>query len=605
MGRSWTSGVLVAALTLFVGSALLLFDGPGAEPGHRLRVEATATVESAGLPPAEHPAAVAENRDLDRLMGIVFVSLLLAVGAVSVSLAGIMGSESLFRERRWAVESLLGAPLAGLLRDQARRWRPRLTGGLVGGVLLSGAAVTLMAWRAPWGVTLDPVDSAPLLLAVVLTPLAVLFLALRPIWRLYRAPHRLAAAIRRGRVSEPPEVRFRRTLLVTFQLAVGVALVTASGLLRFDGGAPAADVDSTLSATFLATGDSAVDTGLRSGLFGATLDRLAADPSLVAESLSTPGAWLDRGPETTAANECGRCMTGGMPHPVHVALVKHHVVMPGFFETRGLDVVDGRAFQPGDDPQGEPVAIVNESYARAHFQDGPAVGRSLAMGGLDGEWHRVIGVVSDIPRRGLGQSSSPFTVYFSALQHAPTSMELIARVADGAATADAPEETASVLQAALVGPDLVDLVVARVQPARTELERLQGVAGWLGSGSRGAGWIAGILALLALWAAVAGHVRSRAGELGTRAAVGAGPATLTRLVLSEAFRIGAVGTALGLWGATAVVGLVGPEGGTLFEPLLFGGVGVTFLVAAVAAALPGAVQAARIEPARALADVQI
>jgi hypothetical protein len=294
-----------------------------------------------------------------------------------------------------------------------------------------------------------------------------------------------------------------------------------------------------------------------------------------------------------------------MPHPVHVALVKHHVVMPGFFANRGLDVVDGRALSAADGPGGEPVAIINESYARAHFQDGPAVGKSLAMGGLGGEWHRVIGVVSDVPRRGLGQSSSPFTVYFSALQHPPMSVELIARVAARSAGSEAVErDTASVLEASLAGPDLADLALVRVHPARTELERLQGVAGWLGTGSRGVGWVAGTLALLALWAGVAGHVRSRVGELGTRAAVGAAPRTLTRLVLSEAFRIAAAGTVVGLWGATAVVGLVGPEGGTLFEPLLFGGVGATFMVAAVAAALPGALQAARIEPARALAEVQ-
>ena len=600
MVPSRTLGVLVAVLVALVVSGTLVFRGPAEESGHRLVVRGTPTVEADGLPPAEVSAAAVETGDLDRLMDVVLVTLLLGLGTAAASLGGLMGAEAVSSSRRWSVEALLGAPLPGLLKRQAMLWRGRLLGGLATGVVLAAGGVWALAWWAPPGIRLDAVSPFTVFAGALLTVMGLLIMALRPVGRLYRSRGRLAAALRAGGASESAAVRFQRTMLVTGQLAVAVALVAAAGLLR------AADVGfrdppetGEVSATLVATGDSARDSGLRGELLRAAWSRLRADPSLVAESLATPGAWLDRGPETTAANECGRCQTGGMPHPVHVARVRHHVVMPGFTSNRGLTLRDGRRLTADDGFGSDPVVLINEAYARAHFQDGPAVGKRLALGGLGGDWHRVVGVVSDVPVGGLGRSGSPFAVYFSALQHPPTAVELLARHVPAVDGLDL-DAAVGAIQGALAPQGTRELSVDAVLPAADEVRRIHGTSAWLAVGTRLLGGVAAVAAILALWAAVAGHVRARSVELGTRAALGAGSRVLYALVLGEAARVGLVGVALGLWAATAVVGIVGPEGGPLFDWALFALVGSAFLAVTVCAAVPGARRAAHVEPAAAL-----
>ncbi|MDH3223452.1 MAG: hypothetical protein OEO23_07025, partial [Gemmatimonadota bacterium] len=137
-----------------------------------------------------------------------------------------------------------------------------------------------------------------------------------------------------------------------------------------------------------------------------------------------------------------------------------------------------------------------------------------------------------------------------------------------------------------------------------EVERIHGPSAWLGLGTRGLGWSAAVVAVLAIWATVAGHVRARGRELGTRSALGAGPRALTRLIMGEAGRMGLAGVGTGLWGATALVGIVGPEGGTLFRGGLFFGVGSFFLLVTMLAAVPGAREAGRIQPAVALSSLE-
>ena len=101
-----------------------------------------------------------------------------------------------------------------------------------------------------------------------------------------------------------------------------------------------------------------------------------------------------------------------MPHPIHATRVKQHVVMPGFFAERGLEFVAGGGFAPGDD--GPDQVVINEAYARAHFQDPPVIGKGVNTGGIAEGWYEVVGVVRDGSGGGLGASGSPYSVYYSA-----------------------------------------------------------------------------------------------------------------------------------------------------------------------------------------------
>ena len=71
-----------------------------------------------------------------------------------------------------------------------------------------------------------------------------------------------------------------------------------------------------------------------------------------------------------------------------------------------------------------------------------------------------------------------------------------------------------------------------------------------------------LLSAMGLFAVVAASVRQRHAEIGIRVALGATATDVRRLVLGEGLRLGAVGAAIGLAGATIVARLLR---GLLFE----------------------------------------
>ena len=116
--------------------------------------------------------------------------------------------------------------------------------------------------------------------------------------------------------------------------------------------------------------------------------------------------------------------------------------------------------------------------------------------------------------------------------------------------------------------------------------------------------IALLLAALGIYGVLAYFVSQRARELGIRLALGAKPAALFRMVISQGMRPVAVGAVLGLAGAAAIT--------TLMQSLLFGvtpvdpaayGVATAALIAiAVGACAVPALRATRVDPLVALRD---
>lgn len=209
--------------------------------------------------------------------------------------------------------------------------------------------------------------------------------------------------------------------------------------------------------------------------------------------------------------------------------------------------------------------------------------------------YHVIGVVGGAPRGGLGDSGSPYAVYYSALQHPPTEIELVATV-DVPPSAGLDDSLQVVRQALDAAPEGGDLVISDFRRADDELARVYGTAGWLGGGTRTAGVLAGLVALAGVTSTLRAHIRSRLREMGVRAALGAPPRKLRRMVIREALRLGAAGTGLGLWAATFLVAFLSPSAVGIFSPPLFLVVGVVFIGAAVLVALPSARLAASADP---------
>lgn len=614
--RIATGSLVALAAMLF--AAALLFGGRG-EALHIVRTEPTPTVEVAGLAAPDVPAARAERADLDRLAGTSLTLLLLASVTVLTVLLGVVASENLARQGRRVIEVMLGAPPAWLVGRAVRRWGRRIAVGLgLGSVLCAAAALVLMSTAPPGTFFALPVAWPVVFTALVVTAVA-LAIGVLPVAVLYRRDRPLQGQAESQHNTDPRPRQFGRVVLITVQLCVSVAVLTGSGLLLLsdsagvagftaDGGGGSDDRDAVV-ALLSPNGDAFRQPDRRAALFEAALIALRDVPGLAAESLATPGAWIGRGPEVRALNECGRCSTGGMPHPIHATRVRRHAVMPGFFAERGFAFVAGGGFasdglrpeasaeasiQPGREVPGQ--VVINEAYARAHFRDPPVVGRTVAIGGIAAGWHEVVGVVSDRSTGGLGASGSPYSVYYSAADYPPAQMELVVSVVAAADPEWDLEDSLDVVRAALGSFSEDDLILESVKAAADELQRVYGTAGWLGSGGRGAGLIAAVAALVGMIGTLGTHVRARRREMGIRSALGAEPRALYRMVLGEALRIGGIGVGVGLWLTTLVVGVLGPPGVRIFSAPLFLLVAVVFIVAAVGAARPSARIAASADP---------
>ena len=601
-----------ALITFMLAAAMLIRAGEG--PFHVIETAVTPTVEVAGLASPSISAGRPENADLGRLAMTVFVLLLLSSLTALVTLLGVIGSENLALKGRRVIEVTLGAPPRWLLAAAMRLWRRRLlVAGIASGLLCAGT-VSWLVWTIPPGTSLRYPAVWPAALVLVVIALVVYAAAVAPIHRLYRPGLSLSREADQQQYTDPRPQQFNRVLLVTCQLTIAVAILAGSGLMVLAGDRPPGMVDGALDAQAapgrtvvgqLASRDTAAgdgDPAAHAALYASALSALGDAPGVAAESLATPGAWMGRGPSVIAVNYCGPCSAGGFPNPIHRTRVRVHAVMPGFFAKRGMEIQAGQgldAFSADTRPPGIPErkygrsVVINESYAREHFSS--PVGRSVMLRGDGGEvWYDVVGVVRDTPRGGLGDSGPRYAVYYSAVEHPPSEIELVATVNVPAAAG--LDDSLRVVQGALAEVPESELSITGFRWARDEIARVWGTAGWVGGGTRLAGVLAAIVALAGVMSALRAHIRARLREMGIRAALGAPPRSLRRMVLRETLRISLVGTGLGLWVATTVIAFLSPSAVDTFNALLFVTITVLFVGGAVAVALPSAWLAATAHP---------
>jgi putative ABC transport system permease protein len=222
----------------------------------------------------------------------------------------------------------------------------------------------------------------------------------------------------------------------------------------------------------------------------------------------------------------------------------------------------------------------------------------VQLGGTNGEWYTVIGVVRDIRARGIGAPRTALpALYLSTQQVPPFTVDVAVR------TELEPAAVAERVQAATR-----EMPIAPPRDATTLNERLERALAPLR-------WFGALFALLALTAiALAVHgvhtlahawVAARRRELAIRAAIGATPFRLLRLVLTGITRIAAIGLALGVvaaWCAGRALQLriagLPPLDLSTAAPLA-----AALCLAALAGALWAAIRVVRSAPATAFRDL--
>jgi putative ABC transport system permease protein len=396
-----------------------------------------------------------------------------------------------------------------------------------------------------------------------------------------------------------------RRALVAVQVAVTLVLLVACGLFlrslqRLSSVALGFDPDPVV-ATGVTLSSEYRDLERANAFFGELRRRLEAVPGVggVATAVAPPllrGFRIDHDFDLA-----GRARNEG--DPKRAAAIRP--VSPGYFELLGIPVRRGRSFRETDGPRGEPVAMVNEAFARV-FTGGEAgaldqrlvidLDYGEEVGRLPHREWRIVGVAGDVRQADLETSEVP-AIYVSTLQAPWMETRILVR-AEVAPAAIAPQVEREIREM------VPSLAVLPAQPLRAAAdEHLAPVRFQLGLLAAFAG-LALVLTSVGLYGTLAWSVSRRAREIGLRIALGAGRWQTRWLVMRQALWIVAAGLLLGLlasfWLGRTVASLLFEVRAT--DPATYAAVVVLMVLTTLLACWPSIRRATAIDPAVSLRD---
>jgi predicted permease len=269
-------------------------------------------------------------------------------------------------------------------------------------------------------------------------------------------------------------------------------------------------------------------------------------------------------------------------------------VSPGYFETLGVPLIEGRDFERTDDVDAPLVAIVSEATARRFWPGESAIGKTLRVGGNDDRSWTVVGVARDTKVRTLGEAPRPY-VYGSWIQEDPGFMVLVAR------TRGEPGPLVTVIQREAKAIDQ-ELPIMELKTMSEHMGLMLFAPRMGGILLAAFGGLAALLATVGLYGVVAYTTARRTREVGIRVSVGARPTDVVRLMMGQGVTLVGTGALIGLAAAFLASRPLGSllYGVGVSDPLTFIGVVLLLVgVGLVATAIP-ALRAARLDPVRAL-----
>ncbi|HLY16497.1 MAG TPA: ABC transporter permease [Bryobacteraceae bacterium] len=219
------------------------------------------------------------------------------------------------------------------------------------------------------------------------------------------------------------------------------------------------------------------------------------------------------------------------------------IVSPGYFETMGMAMLNGRNFGEQDHFGSPSVTIVNRAFAQRFFKGQDPIGKKLNVCWTVPNPVEVVGVVADARQTELQEAPQP-TIFLENSQGPMYFARLVIR------TRDDPRKLSRAVQAAIhrVDPDqaisdvqtMEEIFADSVARPRFQMVLLLVFAG-----------MAVLLATIGVYGVVSYSVSQRTQEIGIRVALGASASDVAHLVLREGLVLGCLGVAAGLAGAIA------------------------------------------------------
>jgi putative ABC transport system permease protein len=515
------------------------------------------------------------------------VALILLIACVNV--AGLLLARGAARRSEFAVRASMGAGRFRLMRQLCTESVVLALPAAAFGVLLAWISLDMLVANIPLALPSNSPVTLNLkvlaLTAALLVPTTILF-GLAPAIRLSRV--RIASVLARGNRQVGASLSNRGgQLLMAAEVALAVVLVAGAALMiRSFARISAVDLGfnphglTTMQVLPLERSAAA-----HKEYYVQLVQRLRTVPGVMSVGL-VDNFVLGSGTSFTNLTAEGK--------PQFMSVFE---VLPGYFETIGASLRQGRLPTDAEYTSGFRGAVINESTVRTLFPAGGAVGRTFVRSGQDEPW-TVIGVVADLRHGGpLGRSDQQerLQAFFPL---APSESELTeAMVVVIRTSGEVPGLADQLRRTALsIGPRVLverirsaeDLFADRVITPRRRTVLL-GLLGALGLA----------LALVGVFGMTAYAVTRRTAEIGVRMAFGARPGQVVRTIVRDSAAPIVAGALLGVGGAILATRTIESF---LFQtasndPATLATVALLLAAAGCVAALVPAMRAAKIDPA--------
>ncbi|MEM7583956.1 MAG: ABC transporter permease [Acidobacteriota bacterium] len=551
---------------------------------------------------------VGEVRPILRLLigGVGFVLII-----ACANLANLLLARGVRRRQEFATRAAVGA---GRMRLARQVITETLVLGLLGGgagLLLAQVCLEVLASRLP-AETLGHVDlalNAPVVFfALLITLLAVLGAGLIPALRAPRASFRAALRAPSNRAPQRLE-----KLLVGAEIAVAVVLLIGaalmlSSLLRLRDQDPGFRAEGILSAHVTLPTPKYSGSDQQIQFYESVLRRVGDLGGVegVAITSNLPLVGNSEDMSVVAARDRPLPGMGKFSHTLF------QMVSPTYFRTMGIPLIYGRDFNDRDDMRldSPKVVVINHALA-SHFWPGAeaqAIGKKISFevdgtpANPDFHWREVVGVVGDV-RHGSLRTTSRNAVYLPFTQPGLLYHDRWPTIALVAKTGSEPLSLTESLRLELQRIDS-DLPIYGVSPLNAvvaaQLRDLEGVFTLFIAFAA----LAVVLAMVGVYGVVSQTVASSTQEIGTRVALGAAPAQVVRGLLRQT----ALWIIAGLVSGLLIAALMSRSLASLLygigslDPLVYAGSALVVGLVTVIAILGPALQAARLDPSKALRE---
>ena len=352
-----------------------------------------------------------------------------------------------------------------------------------------------------------------------------------------------ATVLRDGGAGAVRRRGFGQRVLVVAQIAASLVLLASAAIVlntfrRALATDPGFDPRG-LTATAADLAEAKLDSAEAVAYWRAWLQRAAEEPAIAGAALASvvPPApwssprWIFRTGEEPPP--------GVRPRRRRPAGVRAHfaVVSPGFFDVMSLRIVAGRDFRD-DDEGADPAVVVSRRLAAALWPGENPLGRLISLPAGDGPRRPpmlVVGVADDVRLASIFDDPPP--VAYVPRRSTPVTVCSCSCGAGG--TGRARGDARAMGEAIDARVSTYTRTVSELIDAQTRPQRV--ASAWIGA----FGAIALLLAAVGLYGVVAQGVVQRTRELAVRSALGATPAGLVSLVISQGMRMAAIGAVIG------------------------------------------------------------